>query len=76
MNISSFSSTATEIATIVTRLTDAEQKKILYFVKLESAKKWAKKLDAETKKTKETRPSITEISNIVRKYRITKNVKK
>lgn len=52
MNISSFSTTATEIASIVTQLTEREQQRILYYVKLESAKKWAKKLDAETKKKK------------------------
>jgi hypothetical protein len=66
MNIPPFSSTATEIATIVTRLSDAEQKRILYFVKLESAKKWAKKLDTETKKIKDKRPTITEISTLIR----------
>ena len=76
MNISQFSTTATEIATIVTRLSDAEQKRILYFVKLESAKKWAKKLDTETKKIKDKRPSLSEISTLIRKSRIAKYVEK
>ena len=76
MNISQFSTTATEIATIVTRLSDAEQKRILYFVKLESAKKWAKKLDTETKKIKDKRPSLSEISTLIRKSRIAKYIEK
>lgn len=76
MNISSFSTTATEIATIVTQLTEREQQRILYFVKLETTKKWAKKLDAETKKTEGKRPTISAISSMIRKSRVAKNDKK